>query len=157
MPTPPESPFAPPIAAISEPANTTPGSPLVAVLSGLAMGIGGSSLIGIVFAVASGMFSLRTGTIDLEVAKSYPWTPVVATFNSCLPAVGGYICARISKRREIWLAVVMASITVMAEFLTNPVPLSPPGIVMLVVVDFAVILTGAMFGRRKNRRLQHQG
>jgi hypothetical protein len=116
-------PYAPPGARLED--KHGPGSMVKAILVGLGVDIGGSLVSGIVLGMACAAILAASGAspeeFDTSFANISPLSPVsvVGSLIGCgLSVWGGYLCARIARRREYALGAVVAVIPTAASWLT---------------------------------------
>ena len=99
------------------PSPQPPGSPLRAVMLGVAVDVGGSALVGFVLAT---IYAVQLGGSGLskadmrEAMGHIPPTSAVAIAGTLLGALmsvlGGYVCARVVRRDEYRVGLVLAGI-----------------------------------------------
>jgi MFS family permease len=148
------NPYEPPQTPVSDP-QPQAGSPVKAVLLGLAVDIGGSLvasvLLGIVYAVmlaSSGVSGdeLRT---ELEGVMQTGWGFTIASAVGCAFSVlGGWVCARVSRRRDYRLGWVLAACSVGIGTLISADGYSVLQQVLLGGVTVACVLIGVRSGMR---------
>jgi hypothetical protein len=150
------NPYQPTSAALKEPPRP-PRSPILAVIAGLAVDIGGSMLssllLSILYAVTLARAGLGPVAIGNAISQSEPGSGfgiagiVVGTAFSFL---GGYVCARIARRRERQLAAIQATLIVAFGLAMGGSRYAPWIHAAMAVATFAVVLLGAELGRRRN-------
>jgi len=129
---------------------TVQGSPVKAVLAGLAIDLGGSFLVSLFIAASAGLLS--SGGLDVETARVSPWVFLAGNINVVLAAVAGYVCARIAKRAELRLTLIMATFSLLVQFYAYAMPISAPARVVGALLEYGLALVGAWLGRAANRR-----
>ena len=150
------NPYRAPTAAVRD-APPPPRSPIVAVLVGLVVDIGGSMLasivIGIVYAVVlatRGMPPAEVGRTltALDPSSGYFIFSSMTGFGFSL--LGGYVCARIARRDERRLSVILAALIEVIGLVLGAATLGIALNVLMLVVTFAVVIAGGELGRRRN-------
>jgi hypothetical protein len=147
-------PYAPPGARLED--KRGPGSMVKAVLVGLGVDIGGSLVTGIVLGMAYAAILAASGASPAEIETSFanisPLSPVsvLGSLIGCgLSVWGGYLCARIARRREYALGAVVAVISTAASLLTASH--YPIGVnLALSIATFGSVMFGVRFGNAKN-------
>src|SRR5689334_2955078 len=101
-----ENPYSAPEAALAD----RPGAPrsaVVAVIVGLVTDVGGSLVAGMMLSIAYGISLARSGVRPDEIGKALssiqPWTlfwAVSMTVGVAFSVLGGFVCARIARRRS---------------------------------------------------------
>lgn len=148
------NPYDPPQTPVSDP-QPQAGSALKAVLLGLAVDIGGSLVasvvLGLVYAVvlASSGVSGDELRLALEGVMQTGWGFAIASAVGCAFSVaGGYVCARVSRRRDYRLGWVLAALSVGIGTLVGADGYSLLQQVLLGGVTVACVLIGVRSGMR---------
>ena len=152
------NPFEPPATTLADPA-LPPGSAVKAVSLGLLVDIAGtlaaSTVLGIVYAA----FLTATGEPEdqvpelLESAFQDGWGFVVGTVLGCgFSVLGGYVCARISRRQDMKLPLVLAALSIGIGVLLAGSAYSVVRDVALACLTVACVLAGAKLGLRRVAR-----
>jgi hypothetical protein len=126
----PEAPYASPKAELTEPESTKYGSQVKAVLVGVVVDLIGTIVVALLVSALYGVIlalrGLSPDEIELLIQNSSPISPLNLTLfalGAGMSVLGGYLCARIAKRREYFLALLTgvlsvafpAAVTVMQE------------------------------------------
>jgi hypothetical protein len=137
------------------------GSPLKAVLTGLAVDIGGSALLGVLL---SAVYALQMTTADMtesqlhEVMDHIPPDSAIAILGNLLGALmsvaGGYVCARIVRRDEYRVGLVMTAISALFALLLDSGHDADDLGALLVLCTVACNMLGVKYGTEHNRRLE---
>ena len=111
-------PYQAPKATIADPAAGL-GSPVKAVVLGLLTDVGGTflgnALIGVVYSAYLAAHGVGVDRIpeEMQAAFQQGWGFALATaVGSACSLLGGYVCARISRRQDLTLAWVLAILSV---------------------------------------------
>jgi hypothetical protein len=135
------------------------GSPLKAVLVGLAVDIGGSTLIGMLLSIAYAIQLQASGLSDSEVTDAMQHVPraagvsIVGTLLGALMSVaGGYVCARIVRRDEYRVGLVMAAACAVFGLGVEASQGVDDMTFLLMATGFACNLLGVKYGAERNRR-----
>jgi len=157
MPSPnPDSRPREPVAEISD---IEVGSPIKAIIFGLLVGIGGSTIFGIICGAAYGASLAASGkTAEQIVLAAYriqpdSWVFIASTGVGCMFSIlGGYVCARLSKQSEYRFGLILASLTMLLDFLMSSSQYSLVLSAMLGVAAFVFVLVGVKLGRARNAK-----
>jgi len=148
-----ENPYAAPHAELREPPRKA-GSPFVAVLAGFATDTAGTFACGIVLTFVHAAWMIRSGATNDSIAALAP-SPALSAANMIVGTAwsvfGGYVCARIAKRRELTLGALQGMLSMLfglwlsarAEWLVD---------LLLAVATVAAVVAGSAIGRRANAR-----
>jgi hypothetical protein len=147
-------PYAPPEARVED--RREPGSPFKAVLVGVAVDVGGSLVAGVVLGMAFAGVLAASGASPEHIAAAFanlsPLSPmfIAGSLIGCgLSVWGGYLCARIARRREYGLGAVVAVISAAASLLMGGE--QPAGLnLALSIATFGAVMFGARFGHARN-------
>jgi hypothetical protein len=153
------NPYVPPDAKLADPA-AAPGSPIKAVLIGLAVDIGGSFLVTLILALAYGMYLAATGVSqeDIALASRSIDTDSWLFYASSLAGgvfsfLGGYVCARIARRSEYTLGVVLAVLSAAFGLWMSMDPNQVGVLASLTLASIGAVMIGVRFGHAANRRV----
>jgi hypothetical protein len=154
--SPPNS-YSPPEAQDASAAEHGHGSPIQAVIFGLLVDIGGSMLFGIICGAIYGS-SLAASGMSAEniVIAAYSiqpdsWVFIVSTAGGAVFSIlGGYVCARVAKRSEYRLGLILASLTTLLHILMRASLYSFVLSAILGAAGFALVVIGVRLGRVKN-------
>jgi len=156
-----DNPYKAPTAPVKD-ALPPPRSPIVAVLAGLAVDIGGTVVAGIVIAIvyaiilaSQGLDAEKIQTVLSTVDPSSTYFAVGTLMGFGFSVLGGYVCARLARRRERRLALIQG-------LLSAAIGLSMAGddfeigvnIGMSLLTALSVVLGGEL-GRRRNLAVAH--
>ncbi len=147
-------PYAPPGARLED--KPGPGSMVKAVLVGLGVDICGSLVAGIVLGMVYAAILAASGASPEEIETAFanisPLSPmsILGSLTGCgLSVWGGYLCARIARRREYALGAVVAAISTAASLMMASH--YPIGVnLALSIATFGSVMFGVRFGYAKN-------
>jgi hypothetical protein len=149
------NPYTPPNATVADPL-AQPGSPIKAVCLGLLVDTGGTILFSTLFGIAHAVVLVTRGMTSLEAtaviqaAQVEGWAFVISTAIGCAFSVlGGYVCARISRRSKYELGWVMGGISAVLGLLIGWSSYTPFKLAVLTFLTFASILLGFKLGMPK--------
>ena len=157
------NPFKPPDTDPDKPRRPplTPGSPVKAVLSGLAVDIGGTILCGIVISVIYAIQLHSQGLGDAEMRdamENMPHDSMLYVAGNLLgllmSLLGGLVCARIARRDEYRIGIVMATLSALIGLMMSSHVDADEMTVLLTVTSVACNLLGVKFGAEHNRRAE---
>jgi len=150
------NPYSPPDANLKDPRGK-PGSPVKAVLIGLLVDIGGTLLGTLLFAIIYGAMLASGGASPAEAQGAYAemaetaWGFAILAVIGCgFSVLGGYVCARISRRPDFRLGVILAALSAGSGFLLGGGGEPPLKTVLMMGVTVACVLTGTWYGVRRN-------
>lgn len=159
MPTPSDSPFAPPSAHLADAPDVSRGSPIKAVLLGLAVDIGGTIVMSLVLGIGYGVFLSVSGASPAEIAAAARMddpasavTLVGYLLGLMFSTLGGYVCARVARHAEYRLAAIMAVLSALLGLLLGGSRHSALLTAILVLATTAAIMVGARIGYVKNHK-----
>jgi len=151
-------PFAPPKSDVSIKHDAIPGSPVKAVLLGFLADFGGSIVGGIPLGVIYGVLLAMSGVPQDKISgtlNSMPPDSLYSIIGFCIgfafSILGGYVCARIAKQNEYFLAGAMATLSAICGSFITPEDYSVGTTASLTVLSYAFVFFGANLGRKKNR------
>ena len=155
-------PYQPPKAGIADPMRG-PGSAFKAVTLGLLVDIGGTLLSGVLMSLLYSMYLASTGLpIDqlqeqLQSDFHQGWLFGIASAIGCsLSVLGGYACARIARRDDLTLPIVMAAISAGLGLLLGWSTYSAIEMLSLGALTVACIFFGYRLGMRRVARVQQR-
>jgi len=149
----PENPYAAPHAELRETPRAA-GSPFLAVLAGFATDTAGTFVSGIALTFVHAVWMIHSGATADGIA-ALASTPALSAANMIVGTAwsifGGYVCARIAKRRELTLGALQGSLSMLlglwlsarAEALLD---------LLLAIATIAAVVAGSAIGRRANLR-----
>ena len=150
------NPYKAPTAAVRDP-PPPPRSPIVAILAGLAVDIGGSVLasivIGVVYAVVlatRGMPPEEVGRTLTALDPSSGYFILSSMIGFGFSLLGGYVCARIARRDERRLSVILAALIEVIGLVLGAATLGIGLNALMLVLTFAAVIAGGELGRRRN-------
>jgi hypothetical protein len=127
------------------------------MVAGLAVDIGGSMLasivIGIVYAVvlaSRGMAPEEVGKILTALDPSSGYFILSSAIGFGFSLLGGYVCARIARRDERRLSVILAALIEVIGLVLGAVRLGIGLNLLMLVLTFAAVTAGGELGRRRN-------
>ena len=127
------------------------------MVAGLAVDIGGSMLasivIGIVYAVvlaSRGMAPEEVGKILTALDPSSGYFILSSAIGFGFSLLGGYVCARIARRDERRLSVILAALIEVIGLVLGAVSLGIGLNLLMLVLTFAAVTAGGELGRRRN-------
>jgi MFS family permease len=146
------NPFEPPASPIAEPPDA-PGSPVKAVLLGVLVDLGGSLVSSFVLGVVYVMQVASSGVSEAEMAArladmgNVGWVFAVGSAVGCgFSVLGGYVCARISRRRDYSLAAIVAACSAGFGALVSWGTMGALQLILLSAVTVACVLLGNRYG-----------
>lgn len=159
------NPYSPPQAVVRD-APGKPGSAVKAVALGLVVDFGGTfagvALFGMVYVAAMAASGVASGAdveqvleqASAEFASTASWTFYVNVLIglSC-SVLGGYVCARIARGRELQLGAVLAAIIAGSGALSGSGSYSFGLFLILSLAGIGAVMAGAWLGLGRNRRL----
>ena len=156
-----DNPYKPPASAVRDPppAPRAPRSPVVAVLAGTAIDLGGSLLSGIVIGIVyvAMLAAGGKGTTEIQTTLTQPdptsaYFIVSAVTGYCFSMLGGYVCARLVRRRERRVTGVMAAISGIVGFALGGIgaQFGSSDLIFFTLIQVACVMLGGELGRRRN-------
>jgi hypothetical protein len=150
----PTDPYATPKAASTD--ERLPGGPVKAVLVGLAIDVGGSIVLSTVLAITYGVMLARSGMTAEQIAQAIA-TPEPTSFLSILGYVlgcalsilGGFVCARIARRRDYKLGAILGAISAVLGLAMAYGQYSLIENLGLTALTFASVMLGTRLGMPK--------
>lgn len=150
------NPFRPPSSRVAD-GVARPGSALRALALGLAADIGGSLLAGLLLSLVYGAVLGGQGASAKEIETAMQNLPVdswvsllgMALGTAC-SAWGGYVCARVARRREFALGAVLALLSILSGLLLGGGQYSLGLNLMLAAAGFLAIMFGVRLGAARN-------
>ena len=146
------NPYAPPNTRVADP-PPKPGSPTKAVSLGLLVDMGGTMALGIAIGFVYSVQLAASGKTaeEIEAAVLIGITTglgfvILLAIGCAFSVLGGYVCARISRRTDYRLGFVMGAISVVAGLLLAWTSYSPVEHILLAGLNVACILGGVKFG-----------
>jgi hypothetical protein len=153
------NPFAPPEAPVADHPTPKPGSALKAILLGLAVDIGGTLIaslaIGIVFSLSLASSGASEGDITARLANfgKQGWEYAVGVVIGCgFSILGGFVCARISRRTDYRLGVILALLSLALGLLLTVGTETEPSDFVEAAASVACVLIGYRFGKPRPAR-----
>ena len=147
------NPYSPPKAGLSDPPKP-PKSPLRSVLLGLVIDVGGSLLLGIVLGIGRATAFLVSGMSESEIIESLRHPPAYSLISilgtlggAALSVVGGFVCARVSRRSDYRLGFILAGLSATSGLLLSYGSHSLPVNLLLTLLTVASVLLGTKLGR----------
>ena len=138
-----ENPYKPPTAPVRDTGLPEPRSLTLAVLAGLGVGIGGPILSRVIVAITY----IRTSQQAVEAVSA--WWFITLVSSGCLFSVlGGYVCARLARRHERRLTLVLAVLTTGITYAT--IVGNGALAALVLTLSFASVMAGGGFGRYRN-------
>lgn len=144
-----------------KPRPLEPGSPLRAVLMGMAVDIVGSALVGVVLVAVYALQLQGTGLSDdalREALQRIPPDSGVAVAGTVLGALmsvaGGYVCARVVRRDEYRVGLVMAALLALWGLLADGGGTDDLLTLLFTATSVACNMLGVKYGAEHNRRLE---
>lgn len=137
-----------------------PGSPIKGLLLGIILDLGGSFIFGLILLccyiqslAASGMTLDEINEVISKPPAFDSWYFIsAALLGYVFSMLGGYVCARISKRFEYRMGIILASISSLFGILISYEYYSWPLNMFFTLLTFAFVLLGAKLGRAKNQK-----
>ena len=151
-----DNPYKPTAAALRDPPKP-PRSPILAVVAGFAVDLGGTTLASIVITIVHAATLAGRGMPAEQITEAvtrYDPTSgygLVATFvGGGFSILGGYVCARISRRNERKVTGVLALLIAGVGFFGAGETLGLLLNAGFVLLTLASIMAGGELGRRRN-------
>lgn len=136
--------------------NSEPASATKAVLIALAIDLGGSMAIGTAMAVVYAVMLLSDGADPEQLASAFENIPPMSMFSlisiacgALISGIAGFVCARLSQRRDYTLGFILAGIAGAVSFAFGYASYPLAMNVGMVVLTFAAILLGMKLGMPK--------
>lgn len=150
------SPYAPPASDVKTD-DARKGAAWLAVLLGLATAYIGALVFGVIFgAVAATMMVGDDGDMEqFTQMLEDPLSPVMMAsylIGALFSILGGYICARFAKHKEMMLGGVMAVFSILVGIFLDDESTGPATNLLLNLVSVATLLLGAWLGMKRNQR-----
>jgi len=146
------NPYTPPNSELADQARP-PGSPLKAILLGLTIDLGGSLIVGIVLGIVYAISLARAGMDPSQIKEavshisSTSWVSIVGTVvGGALSILGGFTCARVSRRDDYKLGYILGAISAVSGLLLSYSSHSLLINVLLTVFTFGAVLLGTKLG-----------
>ena len=154
-----ENPYKPPVATVRD-LPRPPRSPTFAVIVGIGIYYGGTIVSNVVVAMLYTSMRVAQGGSVEEFDPRVPWFGIAGfiTGGAC-SFLAGYVCARLVRRKERRVTVIVASLNVAASvalalgvtLLMDTLSwLSLIGTAVRLVAVFLLVLAGGELGRRRN-------
>ena len=143
-----DNPYTPPTAPVRDTGPPAPRSPTLAVLAGLGVGIGGMLLSRAIQALVYVTLIEQDGAPQQAVDALSSWLITLVGSSCVFSVLGGYVCARLARRHERRLTLVLAVLITALAYSTFGG--SGPLVVLVLALTFASVMTGGGFGRYRN-------
>jgi len=153
-----QSPYAPPVSDVTI-NETRAGKPWVGIVLGALVDIGGSIAASAVLMFVYVFLLAKQGVPRDEIVQlvqNPESSPVVYwlgyAIGSLFSLLGGYVCARIVRRKELQWGAVLSVVTVLVGIMFLN---SASGVLKLlfeVALEVALVMGGTWLGMRKNRK-----
>lgn len=144
-----ENPYAPPTAPVRDMGPPPPRSLTLAVFAGLAVGVGGTILsravLGLVYVGLRGVPESPEAAMAIVSSAIVPSIGLGCVFS----VLGGYLGARLARRHERRVTLVLAVLSTAIAFLTSFGAIAPLAMLVL-ALTFASAMAGGGFGRYRN-------
>jgi len=142
-----------------DPVPAMKGSSVKAIVLGVLIDIGGSAAISILLMLAYGFIAAADGDSSEAITRlgelrqnSWPWI-ASSVIGLGFSVLGGYVCARIARQRELLLGCILAAISTTFGLIVSASYYSAAMNLLLAVASVASIMVGAWFGRLRNVRV----
>lgn len=147
------NPYSAPNAAVTDP-KPLPGSPIKALLLGLLIDIGGSTATSFVLAIGYGILLASQGQSPQAIQSALEaqvsvgeWGFAIGLALGCgFSVLGGYVCARISRRTDERLGWIMGGIAIISGMALSWEHYPFWGHMLLSALTFACVLFGIRRG-----------
>jgi hypothetical protein len=156
--TPNDNPYSAPKSRVAG-SDAAPGSAFKAVGLGMAVDIGGTLVATTLLGVIWGAVLVATGTSmeELQAIASIPRGSPLWIASQLLgvlfSVLGGYVCARIAKRREYALGAIQVTLTTLIALVFMARRSMTAFDVVALAVDAAFVMSGVWIGRVRNRKV----
>lgn len=143
-----ENPYKPPTAPVRDAGAPAPRSLTLAVLAGLGVGIGGMILSRAIQAIVYVTLIEPGATPQQSVEALSAWFITLVSSSCIFSVLGGYVCARVARRHERRVTVVLAALSTAIAYST----FGGNGAlaVLVLALTFASVMTGGGVGRYRN-------
>ena len=153
------SPYTPPKTTAVDNSVQPPASAFKSVAIGLAVDIGGSMAVGTAMAFVYAGMLVSEGMEPEQIVEALTNIPPTSTFSIVGIVVGlfisglaGFVCARLSRRRDYKLGLIMGGIAGAVSFISGYGIYSLPMNAVIVAATFAAILIGMKVGMPRAAR-----
>ena len=148
-------PYRPPASDIADPAQGL-GSPVNAVVLGLLVDLGGTLFFSLIVGFGYSAYLAAQG-VPLEQVQDQAqamfqegWGFAIAVAVGCgFSALGGYVCARISRREDFSLAYVLAALSILLSLPLAWQSYSWVELILLDALTVGCIFAGTQLGMRR--------
>ncbi|MDF3031964.1 MAG: hypothetical protein K0R03_2522 [Moraxellaceae bacterium] len=155
-----ENPYSTPQADVRQAVVIRKGSRVKAIAIGMLVDLGGTTAASFVLGIVYGIVLAASGMPPERIQEHYAanYSPF-AGIGLCITLVGlgcsvlgGHLCARIVRERELYAATWMAALTAGYSVLLANGELSPAVFAAMLALTVAAIFGGAALGRYRNAR-----
>lgn len=155
-----ENPYSTPQADVRQPVEIRKGSLVKGIAIGLVADLGGTTVISFVLGIVYGIVLAASGMPPEQIQEYYAanYSPF-AGIGLCITVagmgcsvLGGHLCARIVRERELYAAGWMAALTVSYTLLLAKDELGAAVFAAMLALTIAAIFAGAALGRYRNAR-----
>lgn len=149
-----DNPYKPPTAPVRDTGPPAPRSLTLAVLVGLAVGVGGTMLSRLVVGMAYFTLTLDRGATTQQYVEALPsplssiWIALVG-LGCVFSMLGGYVGARVARRHERRVTLVLAVLTTAIVFSTIFGGIGAFAMLVL-TLTFVSVMVGGGIGRYRN-------
>jgi nitrate/nitrite transporter NarK len=140
--------FAPPRSRVTT-ESVAPRKPLDALLAGFLIACGGTTI---------GGFLLRLAMLLDWVQQRYDHQQLAIAMRNSIQLIGtlatlagGYVCARVARRRELELTVALGALALAVMYLTAAADSAALADPRFLAIAFACSMVGGLSGRMRNR------
>lgn len=146
-----DNPYRAPTANVGQPPAT--GNPVKAILLGAAVDIGGTLVATTVAGVVYGIYLAASQEPVTSFAEGGTRLWIAGMVLGCgFSILGGYVCARIARHRELRLGAILSAISMLIGLLIGAGSYSVEMNAWLAIATVASIMVGAWLGKLRNTR-----
>jgi hypothetical protein len=143
-----ENPYKPPTAPVRDTEAPAPRSLTLAVLAGLGVGIGGMLLSRVIQAIVYVTLIEPDATPQRFVEELSAWFITLVGGSCIFSVLGGYVCARVARRHERRVTLVLAALSTAIAYLTFGGNGALAALVL--TLTFVSVMAGGGLGRYRN-------
>lgn len=144
-----ENPYKPPTAPVRDTAPPAVRSLTLAVIAGLGVGVGGAILSRVIVAIVYVWLIEPGGTPQRAVEAISAWFITLVSSGCIFSVLGGYVCARLARRHERRVTLVLAVLSTAIAYTT--IVGNGALAALVLTLTFTSVMAGGGFGRYRNR------
>jgi hypothetical protein len=143
-----QNPYKPPTAPVRDTGPPAPRPLTLALFAGLGVGIGGMLLSRAIQALVYITLIEPDGAPRQAVESMSAWLFTLVGSSCIFSVLGGYVCARLARRHERRLTLVLAVLSTAIAYSTFGA--NGPLVALVLTLTCASVMTGGLFGRYRN-------